>query len=126
MTNKSKKKSTTSFHPPTIYDYQAEICSALANATRLEILDLLSQGEMTSTALLEQLNIPKANLSQHLAVLKGAGIIKSRKEGLFQYESLALPKIKDACALVRSVLIEKMAQDEKHNSLIIKELKSQR
>jgi len=123
---KNKKKVTPLFKAPTIYDYQAEICSALANATRLEILDLLSKKEMTSSELLEVLEIPKANLSQHLAVLKKAGILQSRKEGLYQYESLAIPKIKDACSLVRSVLMEKMAQDEKHNSLIIKELKSQR
>ncbi len=110
----------------TIYDLQAEICSSLASPVRLQILDLVSEGEKTASELLEVLDIPKANLSQHLAVLKDAGILQSRKEGLFQYMSLALPKIKDACVLVRSVLLEKIAKEEKRNAEMIKELKAQR
>lgn len=109
-----------------IYDLQAEICSALSSPVRLQILDLLFSGEKNATELIDILKIPKANLSQHLAVLRDAGIITSRKEGLFQYMTLAIPKIKDACSVVRTVLIEKIAQDEKKNSEIIRELKSQR
>lgn len=110
----------------TIYDLQAELCSALASPVRLHILDLLSNGEKTATELLEVLKIPKANLSQHISVLKDAGIIQSRKKGLFQYMSLSIPKIKDACALVRSVLVDKMAMEEKKNSELIRELRAQR
>lgn len=109
-----------------IYEMQAEICSALASPVRLQILDLLAGGEKTSTDLLKELKIPKANLSQHLAVLRDAGIIVFRKEGLYHYLSLGIPKIKDACTIVRSVLLEKIAQDEKKNLELIRELKSQR
>jgi len=109
-----------------LYEMQAEICSALANPVRIQILDLLSDKEKTATELLEILQIPKANLSQHLAVLKDAGIILSRKEGLYQYLSLAIPKIKEACSLVRTILVEKISQEEKKNSALIKELKAQR
>lgn len=118
----AKKTLTTK----SIYDLQAEICSALASPVRLQILDLLSGGEKTATDLLEVLKIPKANLSQHLAVLKDAGIIVSRKKGLFQYMSLGIPKIKDACSIVRTVLLEKIAQEEKKNLELIRELKSQK
>ena len=121
-----KKKSEKVHQAKTIYDLQAEICSALASPVRLQILELLSEGEKTASELLEVLDIPKPNLSQHLAVLKDAGILRSRKEGLFQYMSLSLPKIKDACALVRSVLLERIALEEKHNAELIKELRSQR
>ena len=121
-----KKREKKLSQNKTIYDMQAEICSALASPVRLQILDLLSESEKTATQLLEVLEIPKANLSQHLAVLKDAGIINARKEGLFQYMSLSLPKIKDACALVRSVLLEKIAMEERHNSEMIKELRAQR
>ncbi len=110
----------------TIYDLQAEICSALASPVRLQIIDLVSESEKTASEMLEVLEIPKANLSQHLAVLKDAGILQSRKEGLFQYMSLSLPKIKEACVLVRSVLLEKIAKEEKRNAEMIKELKAQR
>ncbi|MCL1973173.1 MAG: metalloregulator ArsR/SmtB family transcription factor [Endomicrobia bacterium] len=109
-----------------VHDLQAEICSALANPVRLKILDILGNGEKTSGDLLEELQIPKANLSQHLSVLKDAGILHTRKEGLFQYVSLALPKIKDACTLVRNILSEKMAIDEKQNLELMKELRAKR
>ena len=121
-----KKKDKKLSQTKTIYDLQAEICSALASPVRLQILDLVSESEKTASELLEILEIPKANLSQHLAVLKDAGIIHARKEGLFQYISLSLPKIKDACALVRSVLLEKIALEEKRNAELIKELRAQR
>ena len=123
MPKKTEKRQSQT---KTIYDLQAEICSALASPVRLQILDLVSESEKTASELLEILEIPKANLSQHLAVLKDAGILRSRKEGLFQYMSLSLPKIKDACALVRSVLLEKIAMEEKRNAEMIKELKAQR
>jgi DNA-binding transcriptional ArsR family regulator len=121
-----KKKNPRASQSKSLYELQAELCSALASPVRLHILDLLSEGEMTATDLLEILEIPKANLSQHLAVLKDAGIIQSRKKGLFQYMSLAVPKIKDACTLVRSVLVEKMALEEKKNSELIRELRSKK
>ena len=121
MTKKRKKNQMK-----TIYELQAELCSALASPVRLHILDLLSDEEKTATDLLEILEIPKANLSQHLAVLKDAGIIQSRKMGLFQYMSLSVPKIKDACVLVRSILVDKMALEEKKNSVLMRELRSKK
>jgi ArsR family transcriptional regulator, virulence genes transcriptional regulator len=122
----AKKKIQQAAKAKSIYDLQAEICAALASPIRLQILELVSEHERTSSELLEELQIPKANLSQHLAVLKDAGILHSRKDGLFQYVSLAVPKIKDACSLVRSVLLEKIALEDKHNSQLIRELRAQR
>jgi ArsR family transcriptional regulator len=105
---------------------QAELCAALASPVRLQILELVSEGEKTSTQLQEILKLPKANLSQHLTVLKDAGIIQSRKEGLYQYMSLSLPRIKDACTIVKSVLAEKIEQEEKKHAELRRELKSAR
>lgn len=96
-----------------IYEMQADICGALAHPVRLEILDLLSEGEQNSGQLLENLKIPKANLSQHLSVLKEAGLIRSRREGLYHYFAVAIPQIKDACSLVKKVLHEKLTGQEK-------------
>jgi len=110
----------------TIYEMQAELCGALANPVRLRILELVSAQEMTSAELQQALDIPKTNLSQHLTVLRDAGILQSRREGLYQYMSLALPKIKDACAIVKSVLLEKIEQDHKRHTELRKELKAQR
>jgi DNA-binding transcriptional ArsR family regulator len=96
-----------------LYELQAEICYALSHPIRLEILDLVSHNEKSSTELLAVLDIPKANLSQHLSVLKDAGILKTRKDGQFQFVSLALPKIKDACSLVRGILADRIQDEEK-------------
>ena len=121
-----KKKDSKPSSVKTIYDLQAEICAALAHPVRLQILDLVSIGEKTSSDLLENVQVPKANLSQHLAVLKDAGIIETRREGLFQYHRLAIPRIKEACALVRSLLVERISQQEKKNSELMRELRAQR
>ena len=122
----AKKKELKVSQMSTIYNMQAEICSALASPVRLHILDLVAGGEKTSGEILEILGIPKANLSQHLSVLKDVGILQSRKDGQFQYLSLAIPKIKEACAIVKSVLAEKIVNDEKKNSELIRELRAQR
>lgn len=108
-----------------LYELQAEICSALSHPLRLEILDLLSNGEKTSSDLLAILDIPKANLSQHLAVLKDAGILKTRKDGQFQFISFAIPKIKDACSLVREILAERLDENEKKMGELKKNLNQQ-
>ena len=118
----SKKQEKQLHRPKTVYDLQAEICGALASHVRLQIIELLSEKERTSAEILEVLKIPKANLSQHLSVLKDAGILSSRKEGLFQYLTIAIPRIKDACSLVRSVLLERIAYEEKLNLEIVKNL----
>jgi ArsR family transcriptional regulator len=105
-----------------IYEMQANICHALSHPVRLHILDLLSHAEMSSSELLEELKIPKANLSQHLTVLKDAGILKTRKDGQFQFLSLAIPKIKDACAIVGSILSEQICEEEKRMSELRKNI----
>ncbi|MCC6273504.1 MAG: winged helix-turn-helix transcriptional regulator [Deltaproteobacteria bacterium] len=91
-----------------IYDMQAEICKALAHPVRLRILDLISEGEKSGSQLLEILKIPKANLSQHLSVLKGAGILKERREGPSRILALAIPQIEEACELIRKVLAQRL------------------
>lgn len=108
-----------------LYEMQADICHALSHPIRLYILDLLAEDEMSSTQLLEVLDIPKANLSQHLTVLKNAGILKTRKEGAFHMVSLAIPKIKDACQLVRGILRDRFEEEQKMMSGLKKKLDGQ-
>ena len=99
----------------TLYEMQAQLCKTLANPKRLEILDILKHdGEITVNALAEQLEIPKANTSQHLAVLRQAGVVNTRKDGINVYYSLMSVKISEACSLTRQILLEKL---EDHVSL---------
>jgi DNA-binding transcriptional ArsR family regulator len=109
----------------TIYEMQADICQALSHPVRLYILDILADQEMSSSQLLDLLLIPKANLSQHLTVLKDAGILKTRKAGTFQMLSLAIPKIKDACQLVRGILAERINEEQKTMNELQKKINAQ-
>lgn len=87
-----------------VFDRQAQICKAFASPVRLQILDLVSKGECSAAELQEKLNISKANLSQHMGVLKSAGVVTTRKEGQHISYFLTFPEVKEACQLIRKVL----------------------
>ena len=63
-------------------DFKAGIFQALANPTRIAIVELLrDEGEVTVARIHESLGIEQANASQHLAVLRNKSIVLARKEG---------------------------------------------
>src|SRR5215472_13952647 len=98
-------------HPKeTIYRLQAEICRALGHPRRLAILDLLADGEKSTADLLHALRASKVNLSQHLAVMKHAGLVTVRQEGRNTFYRLTFREITDACHLTRAVLARKLRQ----------------
>jgi ArsR family transcriptional regulator len=67
--------------PDSLRQFKAEIFQALAHPTRIAILDLLREGEITVGAFAEHLNLEQANLSQHLAVLRAKQMVTTRKAG---------------------------------------------
>jgi len=71
-----------------MYDGLAKMMKALANPARLEIIEMLSQGEKSVEGIVQTTNLSIANASQHLQVLKNNNIVKSRKEGHYVYYSL--------------------------------------
>lgn len=87
-----------------VFERQAAICKAFANPTRLHLLDALAKGEQSVSDLQRELGISKPNLSQHLAVLKSAGITCSRRDGKEILCSLTMPQVKQACQIIRDVL----------------------
>lgn len=89
-----------------LYELHASICQTLANPKRLEIIDLLRDGEKSVTELAEAMEISQANLSQHLTVMRQKGIVIPRREGVSVYYRLSNPKIIKACDLMRQVLLE--------------------
>ena len=76
-----------------LYAEFARIGKALASPQRLELLDLLAQGERTVEDLAQEAALAIANASQHLHVLRGARLVESRKEGLHVYYRLADPAV---------------------------------
>jgi len=97
----------------TIFELQAEVCKTIASPKRLEILHALKSGEKTVSELVEILGVPKANVSQHLAMMRHKGILKTRKVGVNVFYSIANPKVIQACTLMREVLTEQMRERSK-------------
>lgn len=85
-----------------LYDQYARIGKALGNSHRLELLELLAQGDRTVEALAHEAALAMGNASQHLQVLKEAGLVETRKDGLFVHYRLADPSV---VALVRSLRV---------------------
>src|ERR1035437_2179742 len=71
-----------------MYDGLTKLLKALANSYRLEIIEMLSQGEKSVEGIVQTTNLTIANASQHLQVLKNNNIVKSRKDGHYVYYSL--------------------------------------
>lgn len=71
-----------------MYDGLAKLMKALANPARLEIIEMLSQGEKSVEGIVDTTNLSIANASQHLQVLKQNNMVKSRKEGHYVFYSL--------------------------------------
>ena len=65
--------------------------AAFAEPTRLRLLALLVEGETCVCDLVEALGLPQPTVSRHLAVLRSAGLVEARKDGLWCWYSLARP-----------------------------------
>ncbi|TAN42706.1 MAG: transcriptional regulator [Nitrospirae bacterium] len=91
-----------------VLEFHAEFCKTFSNPKRLEILCHLKEGEMTVSGLINKLGIPKANVSQHLSVMRMTGILKTRRDGLNIWYSITNKEIVDACGLMQNALANLM------------------
>ncbi|MBI4094836.1 MAG: helix-turn-helix transcriptional regulator [Candidatus Liptonbacteria bacterium] len=90
--------------PKTTYERNAEIYKILANPKRLEILNILKKyGERTVEQLIEILSLPKANVSQHLALLRHARLVTVRRDGLNANYTITDPRIVEPCRILREL-----------------------
>jgi len=87
-----------------VYEMQVRICKAFANPTRLRMLDLLAKREYAVSDIQSELGMTAPNVSQHLAILKAAGVVSTRRNGKQIFCSLTIPEVKQACQLIRDVL----------------------
>ena len=71
----------------------SEILKAFSDPTRLKILYLLKYGELCACEIISALDKPQPTVSHHLNVLKNAGLLKCRKDGVWIYYTLANPQI---------------------------------
>jgi ArsR family transcriptional regulator len=100
-----------------IYKLHAEVCKALGNSLRIQIIDLLQGAELCFSDILAETGGLKSSLSQHLSVMVSKGILHQRKEGLNVYYKLSSPKVAKACALMREVLMDYL---KKHKTILEK------
>ena len=98
-----------------LYKELSQVTKALSNAHRLEILDLLAQGSFPVAYIAEQINIPVANASQHLQVLKKSGLVETQRKGKYMYYELAGHHVFDTWCALRKL---GFAQNEEISKLL--------
>jgi ArsR family transcriptional regulator len=81
--------------------FKATLFQALANPTRLEILEALREGELPVNAILAKVQRDQANISQHLATLRLRGIVTNRKDGNQVFYSVRDPLVFKVLDLMR-------------------------
>ncbi len=93
-----------------IYTVQAEVLKTLAHPRRLEIIHLLSDGPREVTRLAEEMGISQPNVSQHLALMRSAGVVEAERDGRGVRYRLTDPEILVACETMRCVLVRRLAR----------------
>ncbi|HEU0080661.1 MAG TPA: metalloregulator ArsR/SmtB family transcription factor [Candidatus Paceibacterota bacterium] len=96
--------------PKEAYQKNAHIYKLLANPKRLEILNMLKKKETAVEELLRSTGLPKANLSQHLALMRHNGLVVPRRHGLNIFYRIVDPRIVEPC---------KILHDLRHKKLVV-------
>ena len=94
-----------------IYYYHADMCKVFSHPKRLEVINVLRDGEMTVTELSQELGVTVGNLSQHLAMMKERRILFSRKEGNMVYYRIANTRLIPCFDMMREMLFDQIRQD---------------
>ena len=93
-----------------IWNLQSEVMKILASPRRLEILHLLAHGPMEVGRMAEEMGISQPNVSQHLAMMRAAGIVEAERDGREVRYRLTDPEVITACNLMRGVLMRRLAR----------------
>ena len=87
--------------PNQLRAYKASIFQAIAHPTRIAIVEILRNGELSAGAIQERLAVEQANLSQHLTILRNRQIVVNRKEGNQVFYSLRDPSLVQVLDLMK-------------------------
>src|SRR5918994_2043752 len=96
-----------------LFDEFARAAKALASGRRIELLDVLANGERTVEALAGEVGLTVANTSQHLQVLRQAGLVTTRREGTSVHYRLAGPEVFELWRTLRSLAASRLAEVER-------------
>jgi rhodanese-related sulfurtransferase len=93
-----------------LFKHFASVAAAMAHPSRLELLDLLAQGEMTVETLANQSRLTVKNTSAHLRTLRQAALVSTRKEGTWVFYRLADPAVFDLFTMLQEVGRRQLAE----------------
>jgi rhodanese-related sulfurtransferase len=96
-----------------LFDEFARAAKALASGRRIELLDVLANGERTVEALAGEVGLTVANTSQHLQILRQAGLVSSRREGTSIHYRLAAPEVFELWRTLRTLAASRLAEVER-------------
>jgi DNA-binding transcriptional ArsR family regulator len=89
---------------------QAQVLKVIASPRRLEILHRLAEGPSEVGRLADEIGASQPNVSQHLAVLRTAGLVDAERDGREVHYRLADPDVMVACGVMRTVLQRRLAR----------------
>jgi ArsR family transcriptional regulator len=92
--------------------FKAEFFQALAHPTRIAIVEVLRDGELSAGALIERLGVEQANASQHLAVLRAKHILVNRKVGNQVFYSVRDPLILEVLDVMKRYFYAHLAEGQ--------------
>jgi len=87
--------------PDALRQFKANIFQGLAHPTRIAIIEVLRDGELSAGAIIERLGIEQANASQHFSILRAKQIVNSRKEGNQVFYSVRDPLLIEVLDIMR-------------------------
>jgi rhodanese-related sulfurtransferase len=96
-----------------LFDEFARVGKALASGRRIELLDVLANGERTVDALAREVGLSVANASQHLQILWQAGLVATRREGTSVWYRLAAPEVFQLWQKLRTLAAGRLAEVER-------------
>lgn len=92
-----------------VYQTHADMCRIFTHAVRLKIIDMLGREELSVSAITRSVGINRTAVSQHLAVLRDRGVVRTRRKGTTIYYQMADHRIVTACLTMRAVLLDRMS-----------------
>lgn len=103
---------------PDHYRRHAEICRVLTEPKRLMLLDALRAGPASVGTLAHVLGVSLPNASQHLGVLRNAGLVEGRRTGSSIAYELVEPAIVEACRIIDGIVEHRSARDRAGRSVL--------
>jgi len=100
MTHTTKKPLLRGIDPEAL-SRAADTIRLLGHPERLKIVEILESGEATVSEIQEELGMPQAIVSQHLAKMRGCGIVAAERDGVHVYYSVLEPKVRHILECIR-------------------------